>query len=301
MKFVRNPLSPVFPDFVVQRRGGATIWIDHRCADRAFVDRLANPDELFADPGCEIIKDQKKIKVGRVRMLIAGKARSLYVKRYNAFSMRYRLVSPFVASGAYRALRGAAILRSAGILTAAPVAAVEHRRSRALSKSFFISEEVAGGKTADDFWNKPLAELTGREGIRLRRRFLSELAALFCSLHAQQIYHNDLKDANILVVSGRSDLRFGFFLLDLEGVRRVPCLSAKRKIKNLVQLQRTLGRYLRVTDQLFFLKHYLGAEFTDRETQRHWIASVMSESRRLDDIKGRMNKAVAKSNPVHDA
>ena len=286
MKFVRNPPTPVLSEFVIRRRGGASIWIARHCADSSSVDRLADPDELLTDPDCQIVKDQKKIKVWRLRLSIAGKSRALYIKRYNAFSMRVRLVSPFVSSGAFRALRGAAILRAAGIPTVAPVAAVEHRRNRALSKSFFISEEVVGGKTADVYWNSNLSGLTGREGYRLRRRFLSELAALFHSLHAQQIYHNDLKDANILVVSERNEPGFRFYLLDLEGVKRVPSLSAKRKIKNLVQIQRTLGGYLSASDKLFFLKHYLGYQYTDRKVRHQWIVDVLNQSDRVDELKG---------------
>jgi len=297
---VRLP-APVFPDFVVERRGGATIWIDGRYADQSLVDQLADADALFAQSGCQIIKDQKKIKVGKLRIMIASKARSLYVKRYNAFSMRYRLVSPFVQSGALRALRGAAILRAAGILTVTPVAAVEHRRSGTLSKSFFISEEIAGGQTADDFWNHNLAKPMGREGLRMRRSFLSGLAAVFRALHAQQIYHNDLKDANILVVADGAEPWFRFYLLDLEGVRRVPQLSAKRKIKNLVQINRTLGRFLRAPEKLFFLKQYLGTEFVDRNVWHQWIASVMKESARLDRLKSRMKKDLTMSTPALDA
>ena len=107
-----------------------------------FIERLAHADQLLRDPTCQIIKDQKKIKVGRLNVAVAGIVRSVYVKRYNAFSLRYKITSPFIRSGALRALRGAAILRQANIATAVPVAAVEHRFGGVLSKSFFISEET---------------------------------------------------------------------------------------------------------------------------------------------------------------
>jgi tRNA A-37 threonylcarbamoyl transferase component Bud32 len=278
----------VFPEFIHHKREAASIWIDPRFADRSFIDRLADADQLFDNPLCQIIKDQEKIKVGRFTVDIAGAPHAIYIKRYNAFSLRYRLASPFLHSGAFRALRGAAILRAASIPTAVPIAAVENRVRGAITKSFFIAEEIANGKTVDAYWRDELDTLSGRDGFARRRGFLKGLAHLFLNLHSQGIYHNDLKDANILAVDG-SGGGVRFFLLDLEGVKRYATLSVKRRVKNLVQLHRTLGLYLRQTDKLIFLKCYLGASFARRKVRRKLVEKLLRESRRLDSMKaGRM-------------
>lgn len=275
----------MLPDFIQHTRGNASIWIDRKLADPAFVNRLADADQLFREPTCQIIKDQKKIKVGRLTVQIAGSPRAIYIKRYNAFSLRFKLASPFVHSGAFRALQGAAILHEAKVPTAVPVAAVENRVRRALTKSFFISEEIVSGKTVDAYWHDELKTLNGRQGFELRRRFLAGLAQLFYALHAQDIYHNDLKDANILAVAKGLEKSASFFLLDLEGVRQYSPLSERRRLKNLVQLHRTLGRYLRRTDKLIFLKGYLGPLFSQQRVRRRLIENVLRESKRLDGTK----------------
>jgi hypothetical protein len=275
----------VFPDFLFVERGDAALWVDPGCMEPTFLDRLADADSFFADSGCHIVKDQRKIKVGRLTVAIAGQPRTIYVKRYNAFSQRYKLLSRFTQSGAFRALQGAAILRTENISTAPPLAAVEHRSSGVLAKSFFISHEIGGGKTADAYWRDELVGVSGAVGFKSRRRFLAKLAALFASLHAQRIYHNDLKDANILVVGDPSAREFQLFLLDLEGIKRCRSLSVKRKVKNLVQLNRTLGRYLRPAEKLYFLKSYLGRGFAARPARRRWIDRVVNESQRLDALK----------------
>ena len=64
----------------------------------------ADPDHFFDLPGCEIIKDQRKIKVARVKVKIQGDMKTVYLKRYNAFSWRYRFGSMFQSSGAVRSL-----------------------------------------------------------------------------------------------------------------------------------------------------------------------------------------------------
>jgi serine/threonine protein kinase len=277
----------VFADFIFQQRGDAAIWLDPTCVDNSFIDRLTDGDRLFAEPNCQIIKDQRKIKVGRVTLPIAGRSRTLFVKRYNAFSLRYKLASPFIQSGAFRSLRGAAILRAAEIPTALPVAAVENRRGGALTMSFFLSEEIAGGQTVDAYWRGRLGGVSGRDGARLRQRFLAALAQLFRSLHSQGIYHNDLKDANILAAADPSETGLRFFLLDLEGVASVARLSERRKVKNLVQINRSLGQYLRPPEKIFFLKSYLESGFGERSLRRRLMEYVMAESKRMDRLKAR--------------
>ena len=280
-----------FPDIVCRKLGDSWIWVAQEYAAPSDVTLLADADRLFEGPGCEIIKDQRKIRVARIRINLGGAARTLYLKRYNAFSWRVLLGSLFRDSGAIRALRGAAVLLQAGIATAKPVAVVESRCWGMVTKSFFFTEEIEGGKTVDAYWRDDLSKLEGQDGFRRRRSFLRSLAALFRSLHGRQLYHDDLKDANILAVGGRQNQADCFFLLDLEGIRQCRRLSDRRRIKNLVQLHRTLGQHLRRTDKICFLKEYLGREFDARREKRRWAGKIYRRSTRQDRqklLQGRM-------------
>ena len=222
------------------------------------------------------MKDQKKTKVGRISLEVSGQRRSLYIKRYNAFSLRVKLMSIFRRSGAVRSLQGAAILKDAGFSTATPVAAVESRRWGMVMKSFYLSEEIAGGTSTDSYWHR---DLTGAHR-GARRRFLESLALAFQTFHRRGVYHNDLKDANILVAPDKESV--SFYFVDLEGVRLYSNLNRSRRIKNLVQLNRTLGRFLRRPDKLYFLKVYLGPVFRNRLIKRRWVTAVLEQSRRRD-------------------
>ena len=275
----------MFPDFQLQQRGSASIWISRQYVDLSFLDMLRDADQLFADPNCEIVKDQRKIKVGRLSLEINGRPQVLFIKRYNRYSLHQRFVSPFIQSGALRSLRGAEILRAADIQTATPVAAVENREHLAVSKSFFITEELSGGKTVDAYWLEELAKITDRVAMKRRRKFLMQLGHLFGTLHGKEIYHNDLKDANILAVAKRDSDSVKLFLLDLEGVKRYGKLSSDRKLKNLVQINRTFGRYLRRPDKLLFLMAYMNGTFLDKKIRRHLIQSIARESARIDNAK----------------
>lgn len=258
------------------------MWLPRHFYNDPNLSLLADPDRLFDMPQCEIIKDQKKIRVGRVPLEFGGERRRVYLKRYNAFSWRYRLGSLFVQSGAFRSWLGAGILMNAGFHTAKPIAAIERRSWGMLTRSFYLSEEIPAAKTVDDYWLGDLLAVAGADGFRRRRDFLRGLAGLFQSLHDRNIYHGDLKDANILFCSGDRRKGESFYLLDLEGIRRYRHLSKRRRLKNLVQLNRTMGRHLRRTERLYLLRVYLGNAFSDQVARRKWIRLILNGTDRGD-------------------
>jgi tRNA A-37 threonylcarbamoyl transferase component Bud32 len=272
-------------EFVLERRGSLSLHVVRTLTQDLVRNLAPDPDHFFDLPGCEIIKDQKKIKVARVKIEIQGDVKTVYLKRYNAFSWRYRFGSLFQSSGALKSLNGAAILSESGIPTARPLAAVDSRSWGMLNRSFFLSEEIENGKTADAYWREELLTIKGKEGTRRRKRFLQGIGELFRCLHQQNVYHNDLKDANILVRPDFSTAGEHFYLLDLEGIRRYRKLNRRRQTKNLVQLNRTLGKYLRATEKLRFLESYLGPSFSNRIDKRDWVASVLRQSSRLDRLR----------------
>jgi tRNA A-37 threonylcarbamoyl transferase component Bud32 len=282
-------------EFVLEKRGSLLLTVARTVAQDLIPNIDADPDRLFRSPGCEIIKDQRKIKVARIKVTIQGNAKTVYLKRYNAFSWRYRFGSIFQSSGAVRSLHGAAILTESGIRTARPLAAVDSRSWGMLNSSFFLSEEIENGKTADAYWREELLTIKGKEGMQRRNRFLRRMGELFHCLHDQQVYHNDLKDANILVRRDSGESAEHFYLLDLEGIRRYRKLNRRRQVKNLVQLNRTLGKYLRATDKLRFLESYLGPSFSNRIDKRAWVTSVLRQSSRLDRLRDIRVSSVAVS------
>ena len=277
----------MLPDFVLIRHRATSRWVDANFNKPAVKRLIWDPDRFFSDERCVVVKDQKKIKVARVAVEVSGELYRIFIKRYNAFSWRARLLSIFTRSGAFRSLQGAAILQNAGFATAKPLAALESRRCGVVTKSFYLSEEIADGKTADTYWREDLS-IAQPQRLRRRRQFISGLALTFQALHRQGVYHNDLKDANIIVVPEK-DAEL-FYLLDLEGTRRYSDLNLRRKVKNIVQLNHTLGRLLRRTEKMYFLKVYLGSSFASKRIRRRWVTAVLEQSRRRDLKSRRVRK-----------
>src|SRR5207244_12131603 len=101
-------------------------------------------------------------------------------------------------------------------------------------------------------WQAILAEPDGARRRVARRALARALGELFRRLHAAGVYHNDLKDVNVLV-RGPEDAP-ALVLLDLERVRVLPEVPRRRRVKNLIQLARTLGPQASATDGARFLR-----------------------------------------------
>jgi serine/threonine protein kinase len=248
-------------------------------------EALLSQSDPFVQPRCRVVKNEKKIRVGFMPMRIGREIKNVYIKQHNALSLGHRLASFFLPSAALRSLAGAVTLLQAGYATARPVAAVEHRRRGVLVKSLYFSEEIPEAKAVDTFWRENLITLRGTGGYRARRAFLRALAHLLSSLHKQDIYHNDLKASNILI---RNELRpheqasmDGLFsLIDLQGLKRCLYVSKRRRIKNLAQLARTLGRFLSRSEKLFFLNAYGEFSAIGRQQKRTLISALIEETER---------------------
>jgi len=262
----------VAADGATIRRGTLRAWVAPGVALARALPPTGDPDRLLTHPRCRIVKFQRKVIVGR----IATPAGSLYVKRYNVHAP-YAALAP--RSPARAAWEAAAALARLGFATPVPVAAVEFRRAGLLLRSFFVTAEVADAETADVRWRAILAERDPRRRRRMRRGFARALGALFRRLHLAGVYHNDLKDVNVLVVGSRK--RPGFVLLDLERVRFSRDVSRRRRVKNLVQLARTLGPAASRADRLRFLTAYLGAP-AGRAERRYWVERVRAATARKD-------------------
>jgi tRNA A-37 threonylcarbamoyl transferase component Bud32 len=229
---------------------------------------------------CKTIKLEKKISVFRLPLRVGKVIRSVYVKQHNVLTFWHRLASLVCASAALRSICGAAMLLKQGYATARPIAAVEYRERGILIKSVYLSEEISGAKSSANFWREDLLPSRGIEGYAKRRNMLRALGRLFTSLHRGKIYHNDLKASNILARDPGSANEVMFSLIDLQGVKKCFFLSERRKIKNLAQLNRTLGEQLTRTQKLFFLKAYLDNQFSNRTGKRYLVQRILGETRR---------------------
>ncbi len=88
--FIGESLPSVenLPDHIHLRNGSSSLWISRSLDAQSALRLFTEPDALFSHPQCKLIKDQRKIKVGRIPLEMGGTLGRIYLKRYNAFSWR---------------------------------------------------------------------------------------------------------------------------------------------------------------------------------------------------------------------
>lgn len=265
------------PDVRVVRHGAMRAVLARDLDILAVIGPDGDPDRLLTSPRCELRKFQDKVVVGRIET-----ARGcVYVKRYNIYALRILVGSPFMRSPAMIAFENARRLATLGIAVPRALAAIEYRRAGVLSRSFFVTDEVADAVTADVAWRRILALEPGARH-RVRRAFVVALGRFFADLHARGVYHGDLKDVNVLVRDPTGTPTF--VLLDLERVAIGARVSATHRVRNVMQLGRTLGRAASRTDRLRWLRAYLGD--ATRAERRAWAERTLRAQRRKDRLRG---------------
>lgn len=208
----------------------------------ALAERL---DELIDAQGFELIKATARTRAG----FLSHEGRTVFVKRVETGGFLKGLVARIVGSRAVRAWRGAEILGAGGFNHPRPLMVVEEREWGAIKTSYIVTEalraprvlsEVAIGRRRDPVLRKATAQLAARE---IRR------------LHDAGIYTRDMQETNLLIETRDGELVLHF--VDFEDFRRTARVSWRRRMVNLVHLDRSIGRFASRAHRLRFFYFYL--------------------------------------------
>lgn len=261
---------------------GLVGWVRKDIPRNLFADFIRDPEGFFRDPSHRPLKDGPRTKVVKQTLTgLGGQTRDVVIKRFHYSSFWCRLGARFFSSRATRSLKGALVLESAGVDTATPLAAFEYQNWENLATSYSINEEVKNSQSLPAFWRDISAVSSKERTFQERREVLREVALHFYRLHSREIYHQDLKGENILIRrSGKG--KWQCFFIDVDGVWKSRRLSQSKKVKNLAQLYRTLGKLLNITNIVFFLKCYAELFPLSRQERKTLAQRVLSLSRKED-------------------
>jgi len=233
-------------------------------------------EELIKSPAFRPVKSEGRKVAG---MLTLADGTSVFIKKSESSSWLRGMVMPISGSPAIRALKGASLLDAAEIAHPRPLAASQAvGRGGAVRASYLVSEALLDGDTLSRFALGP-GEIMGRDARR-RRRILDTVARQVRRLHDAGLYTRDLQETNLMVAEGeRGEFRVWF--LDLEDFRRLKRGAARNRMRNLVHLDRSIGRFLCRAARLAFLYAYLGGK-PDRTEAREAVAEVLSVRAKME-------------------
>jgi hypothetical protein len=227
-------------------------------------------DDLMASADFCMVKATPRTVAGFIRY---GRSKA-FVKRVDAGNWLKGVADRIRGSRAARALRGAELLERVGFAHPRPIAALEWRSIGAVRTSYVLSEGLADARILSLF------ALTDGRNFR-RRKWISErLACELRRLHEAGLYTRDLQETNLMLAAKGDEIVIYF--VDLEDFRRAHRVSLRRRILNLVHLDRSIGRFVSRSQRLRFFYNYLGGK-PDHQEARRQIAQLL-------EVRGRIGR-----------
>lgn len=221
-------------------------------------------------------------KTGITRIPVSFKdIGSVCIKEYRYPSVWKRFFFSFRSSPARRAWIAAHGLMSANFRTPKPLALFEEKRTGILKKSFIIMEDISACLPCNTYVSEKFRNGSDKAIAGQKRRFVSCLAISFKRLHDSGTYHHDLKANNILIMELQDT--WDFFYLDLDRVSFHKTITAKKKIKNLSQLNASIPHSITYTDRLRFYQAYSGIRYFTK-ADKHLLRSIVRLSIRRKHV-----------------
>jgi len=240
---------------------------------------IEQADQLMDSSAFGMVKAEGKTRAG---FLACPDASAVFIKRTEVRSKLAGVYEMAAGSRASRALRGARILREAGFHCAMPLAAMDVTKAGVVRASYLLSEALQSALILSHFALGREGE--ARRGYARRKAVSDALASELRCMHDAGIYTRDLQETNIMVEEREGGLRFYF--LDLEDFRRASSVSRRRRMLNLVHLDRSIGRFVSRAGRLDFLYAYLGRHL-DREVRRKAVAEYLEIKRTVERAHSR--------------
>jgi hypothetical protein len=217
-----------------------------------------NPETLLADVLEAEENPPKILKKSHINTVIRAKidGRDLVIKRFRDPRLKQRLKYLFRNSRSRRAWAAASTLRDAGIDTPAPLGFIECSGSLLPGCCYALTEYVSDAIPARR-WIKAWLHQRPED---FRVRFRADLLACLKGLYDRGIYHADTKAGNLLLTDPEDPARRRFWWIDLDCVSFGVSPSRRQVMRNLVQLNGSIGSKLPDEDRLAFV-HELGEFF----------------------------------------
>lgn len=245
------------------------------------------------------VKAEHRTQAG---VLLLPDGRKVFVKRFFAGPGLRAWGERLRGSRAFRSIRGAKVLNAAGFRAPTVLAGAELRRYGGVWESYLIVEALEGVR----FLSAAIDRRNGPYGTSYAERqcLIASVAREVRALHDAGLFTSDLQDTNVMVRGPAQNPEV--FFVDLDGFRQVGRVGWSRRWRNLVQLDRSVGRFMSRSERLRFLRYYLRDEY-DRSWLRRIVSELLRERARKDrEYSRRRARRIARgaattTEPLHTA
>jgi hypothetical protein len=244
-------------------------------------------DDVMHGSGFRLVKETQRTLAGITQL----NGIEVFVKRVSNKSWIKGIIARFCGSRARKTIRGANLLQGIGFAHPKLIAAFEQRHAASVTASYIIVEYLRRPKILSRF------ALADGHDYHWRRWVSKRLAQTIRRLHAEGCYTRDLQETNLMLAAQDGTLKVYF--TDLEDFRRLPLVPWQLRLNNLLQLDRSIGRFISRTHRLRFLYDYWG-ENARRIEVRALVERLNCMRQRLERRKLRRQRSTVLVTPTHD-
>ena len=213
-------------------------------------------DELIDGPGFDQTKATVRTRAG----FLARDGQQAFVKRVETGGYLKGILARLAGSRARRALRGAEILAAGGFRHPAPLLIVEDRMLGSIRASYILTAPLRSAQVLS------AVAIGRRRSLALRKKASQQVAGEIRRLHDAGIYTRDMQETNLMIEN--RDGEFILYFVDFEDFRRVASVAMRRRMINLVHLDRSIGRFAPRAHRVRFFYNYLGGRPRRNEARR---------------------------------
>jgi tRNA A-37 threonylcarbamoyl transferase component Bud32 len=201
-----------------------------------------------------------------------GAVKDVYFKQYLYVSAFRFLKNLFRTSRASRDLKATLMLAKNGFSVPAIIAMGRRRFNLLRTSSFLATLAVKDSKKIYQFFSINLTE----NQLQKKRELIRVFGRTIGKMHAQGIFHGDLRLGNVLAKQEKNCWRF--FFIDNERTKKFRRLPLRLRIKNLVQINMIPSNLLSITDRMRFFKEYCAENTINKEQRIALIKKIIKRT-----------------------
>jgi serine/threonine protein kinase len=257
---------PTPPDFTLIRKGNTSILIKEEYKNLLLEQGIENV-KIFLEKA----RQSSHYLKGRARhpaIPIKGGKRMVIRQYLHGGLFRYFTRDFYLfGSRSFQELALTEEVRSCGIPTVEPIAAIHRPICNPLYQAYLLSLEIPRTKDLIQYFSEVGLQPSGQKLI-LKRRVIRSAGLLLQRLHQSGFFHGDLQLKNILIAEGQ------VFIIDFDRSYRKETLSVIERMKNLLRLNRSAEKWMHLglsitrTDRWRFFLAYAGEDGSIRNAMK---------------------------------
>lgn len=229
-------------------------------------------------------------KVSKYDVCINDTSHPAYLKQYLYRSVWDFFKHLFRPSPAKRSFDASIMLQKAGLDAPVVIGLFEKWVGPLLIHNLLLTKEVKNAKSIA----QGLIEMSctgGKDTLARRRNLIECFGETVGQMHAEGIFHGDLRLGNVLVQQKKTAWRF--FFLDNERTKKFQRLSSRLRLKNLVQVN-MFQENITNTDRIRFFRKYCSQNIQDRKAKKALAKHVLRKTEQRLRNKKKATKGMKK-------